>query len=269
MATIRCVYDEGAIEDTPLIGAKGTSFVIESEGRRLMFDTGLRHRYLIHNLEHLEIVPDSIDAVAISQTHPDNCRALNGFLSAREGSVPIYCPPGVRVGSSGLFGRKGISEENAHKADFIDFEGWVEVIPKVWLSPPMEYTNGYSEMFLVVDGKRLAVISGRCVAGPDVILAETASRFGRKPTVFVGSVLLVRKMKEEAARYANQFLDAGVADIYLNHCTSPEAMTNLRLTLGLKGVKEFYVGQTLEIRVRLWKRLNLPRSWYRTCHFGA
>jgi len=257
MVTIRCVYDEGAIEETPLIGAKGTSFVIESEGKRLLFDTGLRHRYLLHNMEHLEIAPDSIDAVAISQTHPDNCRALNGFLDARTAPVPVYCPVGVREGQKGLFGNKGVSEENAQKADFQDFSGWTEVIPKVWLSPSMEYTNGYSEMFLVIASRKLAVVSGRGVAGPDVILAEAERRFGRKPGVFVGSLLLAKKMKQEAARYADDFESMGVTDIYLNHCTSPEAMTNLRVKLGLNGVKAFYVGQTLEVRPAP-SRLNNP-----------
>jgi 7,8-dihydropterin-6-yl-methyl-4-(beta-D-ribofuranosyl)aminobenzene 5'-phosphate synthase len=245
---IRCVYDEGAIEDTPLIGAKGTAFVIESEGKRVLFDTGLRHRYLEHNLDHLEIPPDSIDAVAISQTHPDNCRALSGFLEIRTTKVDVYCPAEVRAGSKKLLGGiKGISPEAAANANFVESDGWTELIPKVWLSPRMEYTNGYSERFLILEGNKLAIVSGRCIAGPDVILAETESRFSRKPRMFVGSVLLVKKMKEEAAKYANQFLDAGVEDIYLNHCTSPEAMTNLRLVLGLKGVKEFYVGQDLEV----------------------
>ena len=57
-------------------------------------------------------------------------------------------------------------------------------------------------------------------------------------------------MKQEAARYATDLESMGVTDIYLNHCTSPEGMTQLRLKLGLKGVKEFYVGQTLEVRIR-------------------
>ncbi len=250
MVTIRCVYDEGAIEDTPLIGAKGTSFVIESEGKRLMFDTGLRHRYLIHNMEHLEIPVDSIDALAISQTNPDNCRALGGFLEARESPVDVYCPAELRIAKKGLFG-KGVSEEASQKAVFKDEEGWIEMIPKVWLSPRMEYTNGYSERFLAIDGKKLALVSGRCMAGPDVILAEAAAKFGRKPSMFVGSLLLVKKMKEEASRYAQQFTDMGVSDIYLNHCTTPEAMTNLRVILGLRGVKDFYVGESLEVRTRL------------------
>jgi hypothetical protein len=152
-----------------------------------------------------------------------------------------------------------VSEENAQKADFRDFSGWTEVIPKVWLSPAMAYTNGYSEMFLAVASRKLAIVSGRGVAGPDVILAEAERRFERKPTVFVGSLLLAKKMKQEAARYATDLESMGVTDIYLNHCTSPEGMTQLRLKLGLKGVKEFYVGQTLEVRA-LGKRVINDRT---------
>ena len=51
MVRVLCIYDEGAVVDTPLIGAKGFSVMVESEGRRIMMDTGLRDRYLVHNME--------------------------------------------------------------------------------------------------------------------------------------------------------------------------------------------------------------------------
>ena len=49
-AKITCVYDEGSLPKTNLIGAKGFSVMVESEGKRLLFDTGLRGRYLMHNM---------------------------------------------------------------------------------------------------------------------------------------------------------------------------------------------------------------------------
>ena len=52
-AVITCIYDEGSLEDTPLIGAKGFSVMVERDGRRVLFDTGLRDRYLKHNMENL------------------------------------------------------------------------------------------------------------------------------------------------------------------------------------------------------------------------
>ena len=66
-ASVRCVYNEGSQPGTPYIGAKGFSLLIEVDGERTLFGTGLRGRYLIHNTDHLEIDADSIDRIVISQ----------------------------------------------------------------------------------------------------------------------------------------------------------------------------------------------------------
>ena len=66
-AKVLSVYDEGALEDTPFIGATGFSVLVEVDGQRTLFDTGMRGRYLIHNLDYLDVKPDMIDRVVISQ----------------------------------------------------------------------------------------------------------------------------------------------------------------------------------------------------------
>ena len=130
MARILCVYDEGSVVDTPLIGAKGFSMLIESGGKRVLFDTGLRDRYLSHNLEYLEIDPDSIDAVVVSQSHPDNCRAINALLDQRSEPVDVYAPSGLYAGKKGVLSKSaGLSDENRAKARLHNLEGWFEVAP--------------------------------------------------------------------------------------------------------------------------------------------
>ncbi|MBO7352585.1 MAG: MBL fold metallo-hydrolase, partial [Candidatus Methanomethylophilaceae archaeon] len=62
---ITCVYDEGSQPYTSLIGAKGTALLVEKDGKRVLFNTGLRDRYLIHNMEHLGLDFYSIDAVVV------------------------------------------------------------------------------------------------------------------------------------------------------------------------------------------------------------
>lgn len=89
---VTCVYNEDSIESTSLIGAKGTSMLVDVNGNKVLFDLGLRSRYLIHNLNSLGIDPNSIDAIVISQKHLDNCNALNGFLEVRDHPVKVYCP---------------------------------------------------------------------------------------------------------------------------------------------------------------------------------
>ena len=241
-ATITCVYDEGALEDTPLIGAKGFSVLVERDGRRVLMDTGLRERYLKHNMENLEIDPESIDAVVISQAHPDNCRALDGFLDMREAPVDVYAPEGLYAGSKGLFSNSvGISDENRAKANLRTDEGWVEVFPGITLTPFHRSESG-AERYLMVEGRRLNVISGRGIDGPAPALDFVFQRHNRYPDAFVGSVLLEKKKKPVAEAYAEEFSSRNVGILKLNHSVGRDGIMNLRTKLGLHGVDDFYVG---------------------------
>ena len=250
MAKILCVYDEGSAVDTPLIGAKGTAFIVESEGRRILFDTGLRDRYLEHNLEHLEIDPASVEAVVVSQRHPDNCRGINGFLDMREGPVDVVAPAGLYDGKRGLLSNSvGLSDENREKARLRSPAGWEEIIPDVWISPALG-SDGYTEFFLVLKGDHIAILSGRGHEGPGEILAAAKGRFGMEPRVFVGSILLEKKKKPLAEAYASELEAYGSTGLHLNHCTGRDGMTNMRAHFGLNGVDDFYAGMTLDLRLR-------------------
>lgn len=247
-AKITCVYDEGSLPKTNLIGAKGFSVVVESEGKRVLFDTGLRDRYLLHNMDILDIEPDSIDVVVISQKHSDNYGGLDGFLLARTKPVDVYIPPGLySTEKGGFLSKKPKLRENSRaNAVMHDITDWVELIPGVHLSPMVEYDDGYSEAFLAVQGKKLTVVSGRGHAGPTVPVSEVSSRFERGVSAFVGSIYLEKKKKVVAEAYAKSFLDMGITDINLNHATGLDGMMNLRVHLGLANVADFYVGMAYE-----------------------
>lgn len=243
MASILSVYDEGSVVDTQLIGAKGFSVLVEADGERVLFDTGLRDRYLMHNMEHLEIDPESIDAVVISQACPDNCRAINGLLEARTSPVDVYAPAGLYSKKSGFMSfQVGLSDENRPKATLHDIDGWLEVVPGVWVSPQID-----GESFLVVRGKQTAVVSGRGVNGPGPQLSAFRSKFGFDVKTYVGAVLLEKRKKTVAEQYALEFESYGCTDLHLNHCTGRDGMTNLRAHFGLKGVDDFYAGMMLEL----------------------
>lgn len=245
---ITCVYDEGSLPKTNLIGAKGFSVLVESEGKRLLFDTGLRDRYLIHNMDVLEIKPDSIDVVVISQNHPDNYGGLDGFLLARTKPVDVYIPQGLySADKKGLFSRKPkLREDSQANAVMHDITGWTEPIHGVHVTPMLEYVDGYKEAFLAVQGKKLTVVSGRGHAGPILPVSEVSSHFDRGVAAFVGSIHLEKKKKVVAEAYAKSFSDMGITDINLNHATGIDGMMNLRTHLGLGGVSDFYVGMTYE-----------------------
>lgn len=249
-AKITCVYDEGAKTGTSLIGGRGTAFLVDIGDRRILFDTGLRDRYLTHNLDCLNIEPDSIDTIVISQAHPDNARGLNGLLKVRTKPVDVYVPAGTFNGKPGLFsGSFGLSEEVRDMARMHELPGtqWTEIAPGVTLTPMFADPKGYRESFLVVEGEAMAIISGRGMSGPEDILTEVENHFGRKPRAFLGSVYLEKRKKNVAEAFAASFTAHNMSELYLNHCTSKDGMTNLRVALGLNGVNDFYVGMSYEI----------------------
>jgi 7,8-dihydropterin-6-yl-methyl-4-(beta-D-ribofuranosyl)aminobenzene 5'-phosphate synthase len=188
--------------------------------------------------------PDSIDAVVISQDNPDNSRGLDGLLKERTEPVDIYALPGMYAGKGGLFsGSVGIPDACRGMASLHFDEGWIEPIPGVFRSPYFDVSGGYREANIVLDeAKRLTVISGFGAAGPEVPITEAESHFGGKVRTFIGSVNLTKKKKAVAEGYAASFQSHGVQELRLNHSTSREGMTNLRVVLGLAEVKDFYVG---------------------------
>ena len=249
-AKITCVYDEGAKPGTSLIGGRGTAFIVDVDGKRVLFDTGLRDRYLTHNLDCLAIDPDSIDIIVISQAPPDNARGLNGLLKVRTKPVVVYAPAGAFNGKPGMFSRSfGLSDEARDMLIMNELSGtsWTEITPRITLTPMFSNSKGYRESFLIVEGEAMAIISGRGVSGPEDILMEVEAHFGKKPRAFIGSIYLEKMKKPVADMYAASFTNHNITDLYLNHCTSREGMTNLRINLGLKGVNDFYVGMSYEV----------------------
>ena len=242
-AKITCVYDEGSKPATSLIGAKGTSMLVEKDGKRILFNTGLRDRYLVHNMEHLEIDAATIDMVVVSQSNPCDSGALNGLLKLREQPIDVFCPTGLYGNRSFLSRSVGISDSNKDKAVFHDIGEWMELAPGIHLTPYYYDAKGYGETFMVVQsGSRIALLSGRGSCLPDKVIADVKERFGKYPDAFIGPVMLEKKKKPVAKEYADTL--SVIPDLYINHCVGRDGMVNLRVNLGLEGVSDFYVGDS-------------------------
>lgn len=249
-ARILCVYDEGALEDTPYIGARGLSILIDVDGQRTLLDTGMRSRYLSHNLNYLDVDSESISSVAISNSGKDHVGGLEGLLDERNSSLNVYLPASS-VGVKRLFRTNGvhIASEYSELVAMNIVDDWVKLSDNLWMSPPMLFDGG-DECFLVLTTRKgPVVLSGCSRCGVNDVIQVVKRRFGSFPIAYIGGVMLGKKEKLKAQSIAEVFKSSGCLDLSLNHCTSRDGMTELRVHLGLDGVKEFYVGMHKEYEV--------------------
>ena len=246
-ASVLCVYNEGSQPFTPLIGGRGFSLLVETDGERTLFGTGLRGRYLKHNMEHLEIDPESVTRVVISHGHADHTGGLSAFLGMRTTAVPVYAPASAWK-TGGMFSKNGIkiSEESSHKAEKRELEGWTELSRHLSVSPPID-SQSVSESFLVLSGgTRPIVISGCSHCGVETVLETVRKKFGQYPKALVGGLHIDKAPRQFIYDTAEFLKNAECQDLRLNHCTGSNGALRLREVLSLEGVKEFIAGDVIE-----------------------
>ena len=248
-AKITSVYDEGALEGTSLIGAKGFAVLIETGGQRILFDAGRRGRYLLHNMMFLDVKPDNIDKLVISHGHASHIGGTEELLRDRKTPLNIYAPRSA-LDTGKRFGRKGIRipEDLSGRADIYEVRDWTEIADKLFVSGPMDIGGGMTECFVVLRSKKGPVVISACShAGVEEVMEAVKKKFGSYPHTYIGGVHIGKKEKEKANKIAASFSEKNCMDLHLNHCTGQKGIMYLRTELGLKGVNDFYAGTALTI----------------------
>jgi len=91
---VTIVYDNTAFRKD-LQADWGFSALIETRGKRILFDTGGSGSVLLSNMSKLEIVPKEIDEVFISHAHFDHTGGLSAFLD-QNNEVKVWVPLSFR-----------------------------------------------------------------------------------------------------------------------------------------------------------------------------
>jgi len=74
----------------------GFSCLVETHGKRILFDTGAKGDILLDNMKKLNIEPSSVDAVFISHADWDHTGGLFDFLK-KNNDVALYIPVSYRI----------------------------------------------------------------------------------------------------------------------------------------------------------------------------
>ena len=246
-AKVSVVYDEGALPGTALIGARGSAYCIEIDGERTLFGFGLRGRYLRHNLEALGMDPDSFDRAVVADSDSEEWGAAGEFLKARSSAFTVSAPASV-WGSKKIFGCTGMyfPADVAEKAVRADLNpGWNELSEHLFAG--VFGNNAFQEAVLVIRAAQgPVVISNRCLSGMKSIFDAVTDRFKKSPVAYIGGLDIGKKNDALCDATAAFLRDSGCRDIRINHCAKPIGINRMRVTLGLDGVKDFFVGESAE-----------------------
>lgn len=245
-ARVLSVYDEGALEDTPLIGAKGISILIEVDGQRTLFDVGMRGRYLLRNMENLQIEPDSIDRVVISHNHRSNTGGLGKLLLERTKPLDVYVNKDF-TSLTKSFGRPMFSEEQQQNLILHEMDGTTEFSSHLLAVGPFGRMNEYSLVMKTENGP--VVITSCYHNGTRCVFESVKGVTGRNPYCLIGGLHTPKAKQKTIDPTAEIIKEYGSPRMYMCHCIGP-GITFLRVHFKLNGVKDFYVGTEVKFEVR-------------------
>lgn len=270
---ITCLVDNSVQAGSTFWGEHGLSFLIEAQGKHLLFDTGASGTVLVHNLQELNIQPGGMAALALSHAHYDHTGGLRAFLEIQPW-LPLYAHPDLlrerfsrrpqKVKSVGLRLAEGTL---SRLTDLRLSVAAQQILPGVWttgeiaerLEPEgrspyhvVRQGEGWSpdpyrdDMALVLEAPAgLALVCGCCHAGLLNTLAHVRRAFGQHPIAVIGGTHLVSAEADHMRRLVELLAGLGPPALYLNHCTGQAAYVALAQAFG-KRVAPCPAGTVLE-----------------------
>ena len=273
---VSCIVDDAVQRSSSFWGEHGVAFLIETEGGRVLFDTGQSGTVLLRNMKLLDVDPATMDAVAISHAHYDHTGGLPVLLKHLRPGTPLYANPDLfrerfsrRQGTPNGVGLSLSREELGICLDLKLSRKPQEIISGIWTTgeicerPEPEGSSDYhlmregdalvadayrDDMALVIDsGDRLVLLCGCCHAGLLNTLAH-AKRVFECPIAAIAGGLHLTGVTDDDLRQVGEVLAAmpALLRVYPNHCSGEAAFVALTQILGPSVVHPCPAGTVLE-----------------------
>lgn len=254
------------------VGEWGFSALVEADGRRLLFDTGMRPDTVLLNAESMNIDLSNVEEIVLSHNHADHTGGLVNLrqqLSSRdEQALRIaHVAPAIfwerpRASEAWSFAPKKAAFEAAG-GRFVVHEQAAEVYPGIWLTGPVprrhpEKNYGFwvegqhragqvrspdglveddvpESMSLVINTEKgLVVISGCGHAGLINTLEYAKEITGAKTIhAAIGGFHLLQASDADLEWTGNKLLDLELGHLVGAHCTGLEPVYRLRNLVNL------------------------------------
>jgi 7,8-dihydropterin-6-yl-methyl-4-(beta-D-ribofuranosyl)aminobenzene 5'-phosphate synthase len=260
-------------DSLPLLSEWGAAYIIDTPKKRILFDTGLTGRVLLHNLEALNVAVGSIDAIVLSHAHTDHSGGLEAILR-KNGGIPFYA-------NGDLFKpRFKIPVDEPISIGMPVDKKWVKQYAAVFLSdrPQMVaggvWTSGRiverrekegrspfhyirendtwiadpyrDDLSMVLETEKgLVLLCGCCHAGLLNTMIHVKTCFKQEIVAVLGGIHLLDAGREDVLSVIDFLKKYGTPELYLNHCTGEQVIDMLRQEFG-PTVKPFKAGDVLE-----------------------
>jgi 7,8-dihydropterin-6-yl-methyl-4-(beta-D-ribofuranosyl)aminobenzene 5'-phosphate synthase len=248
-------------------GEWGYSALVEVDGHKILYDTGLSADLVLRNAKALKVDLSDVEDVVLSHNHYDH---VGGLMSLRRelSKINPRAMSRVHVGA-GIFEPRWSESGEDHnglrliRAEYLATGGAfvvhdkpTELFPGVWLTGPVPRTNdeknwtpglsldtpqGRREDNVPEDsalifntGQGIIILTG-CAHAGIVNITEYARRIiGNKPIVaMIGGLHLFSASDQALAWTGAKLKSYGVSSLLAGHCTGIEATFRLRESLGL------------------------------------
>ncbi|ASJ09200.1 MBL fold metallo-hydrolase [Thermococcus siculi] len=238
--------------ESPFLAQHGVSFLVEKDGKRILFDTGQSAEPILHNMKLLGIEPSSIDYVFLSHCHYDHTGGLLGILKAVGRRIPVIAHPEIfrrhftmspYLRSVGIPFRRAEIEE---LADLYLTPKPLEIVEGIRSTGEVrsreEFERGHLQVYTIKNGQvqedtimddmslvaktpeGLVIISGCSHAGIVSIVRHAIRLTGEKRVrAVIGGFHLIDASEERIERTVREFLELGVKEVYTGHCTGLRA----------------------------------------------
>lgn len=213
----------------------GFSCLVDTDGRKLLFDTGGEGSILLGNMKKLGIDPKEIDRVVLSHVHADHTGGLDDFLEANS-DLTVYLPGSFPDGF-----KKNVKSTGA---EIVEVGDSMTISEKVSTTGELG-TSIKEQSLLIKTGKGLVVITGCAHPGIVDIVKHAKKITGEEIYLVLGGFHLLNLSEKQLKEVTKGFRELGVKKAAPCHCSGDKTREVFRQEYG-KDFVDNGVGKIIE-----------------------